>query len=469
MPKCIIHIGMHKTGSTSIQHSLGELNDGSFYYARIHRSPNQSVPVYSIFADDPMTHPLNRSRGYDENTVQDYVRRTTRNLKRSIRDAGERTLLISGEGIIKLKPNELKRMRRFLEKQGTEPEIVAYMRPPMAYMTSAFQQHVKSGNLHGLDLGNFYPRYQNRFEKFDEAFGRDKVRLWKFDPASFHEGSVVRDFCHRLGIDATALEEERKNESFSREMVAVVYQYRNWSAKSSKPRLNNRDAQSLVEFMKELPQTKLRFSPLLMAPILEEKKEDIAWAEARLGQSLAESLSDLRDNDVRGEEDLLAPVPGAADVLRAALEANLCDLVLFPLGPFVDPRYVTEILPLAKARGVGTVCFKTFGAGKLLGDTTGYNQPLQLRPRGKLSSGGADAYETVLPSLTVRECLHYTLTLDPDVTLLGLSFPNEQDAAFAAAAEFQPLTPAEMADIRTRAVAARQGKGPCWWNPDPAA
>jgi len=157
------------------------------------------------------------------------------------------------------------------------------------------------------------------------------------------------------------------------------------------------------------------------------------------------------------------------DVLRAALAADLCDLVMFPVGPFVDARYINEILPLAQARGVGTVCFKTFGAGKLLGDTSGYNQPLQLRPRGKLSSGGNTEYETVLPRLSVRECLHYTLTLDPDVTLLGLSFPNEQDAAFAAAADFTPLAPAELAAIRARALDARRGKGLCWWNPDPAA
>lgn len=65
--------------------------------------------------------------------------------------------------------------------------------------------------------------------------------------------------------------------------------------------------------------------------------------------------------------------------------------------------------------------------------------------------------------------MHYTLTLDPDVTLLGLSFPNEQDAAFAAAREFRPLTPDAMADMRKRAVEAREGKGPCWWNPDPEA
>jgi aryl-alcohol dehydrogenase-like predicted oxidoreductase len=157
------------------------------------------------------------------------------------------------------------------------------------------------------------------------------------------------------------------------------------------------------------------------------------------------------------------------DVLRAAITAGLCDIAMFAVGPFVDPRYVVEILPLARSRGVGTVCFKTFGAGKLLGDSLGYNQPLQLRPRGKLSSGGADDAPTVLPRLSVAECLRYTLTLDPDVALLGLSYPNEQDSAFAAAKAFTPLSPDQMADIRERAVAARQDKGPCWWNPDPEA
>ena len=156
-------------------------------------------------------------------------------------------------------------------------------------------------------------------------------------------------------------------------------------------------------------------------------------------------------------------------VLLAALDAGLCDVVMFPVGPFVDPRYVTEVLPAARGRGVGTVCFKTFGAGKLLGDTAGYNQPLQLRPRGKLSSGGSGDVAAVLPRLSAEDCLHYTLTLDPDVALLGLSFPNEQDAAFAAARSFEPLSPERMEDVRRRAVGAREGKGPCWWNPSPEA
>lgn len=155
------------------------------------------------------------------------------------------------------------------------------------------------------------------------------------------------------------------------------------------------------------------------------------------------------------------------DVLREALLSGLCDVVMFPVGPFVDARYVDELLPLARERGVGTVCFKTFGAGKLLGDTEGYGRELSQRPRGKLSSGGEDTATPTLPRLSVRECVHYTLTTDPDVALLGLSFPNEQDAAFAAARDFTPLAPEDLADIRARAVVAMQGKGPAWWNPPP--
>jgi hypothetical protein len=67
--------------------------------------------------------------------------------------------------------------------------------------------------------------------------------------------------------------------------------------------------------------------------------------------------------------------------------------------------------------------------------------------------------------MTVEECLHYTLTLDPDVALLGLSFPNEQDAAYSAAHSFQPLNEEKMEQIRQQALTCIRDKGPVWWNP----
>jgi aryl-alcohol dehydrogenase-like predicted oxidoreductase len=142
------------------------------------------------------------------------------------------------------------------------------------------------------------------------------------------------------------------------------------------------------------------------------------------------------------------------EVLDLALVSGLCDVVMFPVGPLCDPRYVLEILPRARALGVGTIGFKAFGAGKLVADTEGYGRPAR----------GAD-----LPRLSIEECVRYTLTCDPDVALLGLSSPGEQDAAFAAAEAFRPMSSAEMAETRRRAVLAAQGKGRIWWNPTPAA
>jgi len=180
------------------------------------------------------------------------------------------------------------------------------------------------------------------------------------------------------------------------------------------------------------------------------------------GISTMEQWQKLRFDELTGRRGISCHNP---EVLRVAIPSGLCDVVMFPVGPFVDDRYVTEILPLARQHGVGTVCFKVFGAGKLLGDTEGYSRPLSNRPRGKLSSGGDEAGAATLPRLSVGECLHYTLTLDPDVALLGLSFPNEQDAAFAAAAEFKPLAPAQMAEVKRRAAEAIRDKGRIWWNP----
>ena len=150
------------------------------------------------------------------------------------------------------------------------------------------------------------------------------------------------------------------------------------------------------------------------------------------------------------------------DVLASAIPSGLVDVVMFPVGLYVDRRYVDETLPLARQHRVGTVCFKTFGAGKLLGDTSGYNQPLQDWPCGRRSADG----QPRLPHLSVTQCVHYTLTCDPDVALLGLSDPDEQDAAFAAAQAFKaPLDPEQMVTMQQLAVAAVAHKGPCRWNP----
>ncbi|HSD19755.1 MAG TPA: aldo/keto reductase [Anaeromyxobacter sp.] len=199
--------------------------------------------------------------------------------------------------------------------------------------------------------------------------------------------------------------------------------------------------------------------------VLHSCSDPETWRRARASGG---AMAELGEEIARGRARFRGISSHHPDVLADALASGLCDVVMFPVGPFCHPRYVDEILPAAKALGVGTICFKTFGAGKLVGDTEGYGRPLAERPRGKVSSGGADDAQPTLPRLSVEECLRYTLTLDPDVALLGLSFPNEQDAAFAAARDFRPMDAEELAATRRRATEAIRGKGEVWWDPRPA-
>jgi aryl-alcohol dehydrogenase-like predicted oxidoreductase len=143
------------------------------------------------------------------------------------------------------------------------------------------------------------------------------------------------------------------------------------------------------------------------------------------------------------------------EVARSAILSGCCDLVMFPAGPYVDRRYTAEILPLARDHGVGTVSFKTFGAGMLVAYTSGYGRPLPAESH----------VQELAPRLSVADCLGVTLTLDPDVALLGLSTPEEQEAAFAAARGFAPLSPEVFERICLHAAEAVRGTGSVWWNP----
>jgi aryl-alcohol dehydrogenase-like predicted oxidoreductase len=169
-------------------------------------------------------------------------------------------------------------------------------------------------------------------------------------------------------------------------------------------------------------------------------------------------MGELDDQIRRGRASFRGVSSHHPDVVRAAILSGRCDIVMFAVGPFVDARY-EALLGLARERGVGTICFKTFGAGMLLTDTLGYQRPLPGREP-------TDELPRTLPHLSVRECVHYTLSRNPDVALLGLSSPREQDEAFAAALELRaPLSETELSAIRERAARAIADKGTCWWNP----
>ncbi len=320
MKKCVVHIGMHKTGTTSIQNSLHRFSDTSFYYANIGASGNHSVAIYSMLTARPENHLGNRHRS--PAMLAEYIQNVQNDLCHSLSAAGSRTLIISGEDIGQLQEDALIRLRDLLLGDRDEIQILGYVRPPKSFVSSAFQQQVRSGGISRIDLGKLYRNYRNSFEKFDRIFGRDAVTLKLFDRQALVGGDSVLDFCATLGIDFPASRISRHNESISRELLCLIYQYNKYCAENRLETMMGSDFRATLGHIRPIGNSKFRFSPQFLDRVVGPHAEDIAWMEHRLGKSLAEADGESLVTDVSSEMDLLQPVPGAREALLEALAAS---------------------------------------------------------------------------------------------------------------------------------------------------
>lgn len=326
MRKCIIHVGMHKTGSSSIQRSLNGFSNEEIVYAQFSNLPNHSIPLGSLFAPYPEKHwsrQLARRTGNKPPSsidLQSFIDKMRIELDNNLTNVGDRTLLFSGEGISRLPKKGLKKLYKFFKSKFEHITIVAYIRPPAGYISSAFLQRLKGGDLDRLEP--IYRSYRIDFCKLDEVFGPENVLLWKFSPKSFPGNCVVQDFCRRLGIAFPVSRIIRRNESFPKEIASLLYIYSKFSEELGLEKLTASMSRHLIAELSDVCYMKFRFAPSLIKPLLDKNREDIAWMEARLGQPLLENLSQDEPGDIREESDLLTPDPTVVRELRTRFGAE---------------------------------------------------------------------------------------------------------------------------------------------------
>ncbi len=318
----IIHFGMHKTGTSSIQESLFRgLSDPRFYYVNF-GMPNASNGVTMCFRTDLERYGPVRKSGVRQRKLAALKGDALERFASELEASGARIAVISGEHIGKLSASELRSMQEFLKARGRDDLApIAYVRRPKEYMESAFQQRVRNG-LGALVAERLFPEYRERFAKFDAAFGRDRVQLALFDTGSFPGGCVVRDFCTRASIDFKAEDVVRVNEAISLPALSLLYTYRKLGpgfGVGPRVLLENK---LLVNELRTLPGPKVRLHSSLVGPVIDARREEIAWMEARLGVSLKEDIAAQDDGAIRSEEDLLKYAPETLRWLGEKLGAD---------------------------------------------------------------------------------------------------------------------------------------------------
>ena len=314
MAKLILHIGMNKTGSTAIQSSLRAAAGSTFLH------PALGEPPYKPHHEDGFDQVFSNERfeegslGAEEAERSAAIAATGKDrIRQAAADAGERPVIISSEGAYRyLTLDDVKRLNRFVEPLFDEVQIIAYVRDPFSFISAAFHNWIK-----GHGLADFKLKHQpyRRFEKFDRVFGRDRVRLCKFDRSSFPDGDVVAHFCDTIGLPR--LKSAPVNVTLCRPAVSAIYRLNKLAAE------NGGDLPGLAAARKAIIRhfphrewPKFRLSPHAIAPVIDEHADDIAWIEERMGCSLRDDYPP-RDRDVTGEADLLHIDADALERLRA--------------------------------------------------------------------------------------------------------------------------------------------------------
>jgi len=310
----ILHIGMHKTGSSSIQDSLNGYDDGNVRYAHFD-TPNHSLTISTIFSKNPRRMVEHENSGRGEQEVNALKEKYTAQLDGELQSP-VKTLIISGENIALLRPEAIESLSDHLANAGVKTTVIAYVRPPVGFASSAFQQRLKSQDSRVADLSQPtaipWPEYRNRFEKFIDAFGAENVRFVKFSKDVI-QGSVVDHFCRLVDIPEGKVTDMQVNESLPLEAVGLIYDFNQHGPVSRgapylvTARINlNRTLRKMFDTRFQIPVNLITSSWDL---------SDIEWMEKVGGFDLRPTESELKtselDTSVGGTlEEYVTPISG---------------------------------------------------------------------------------------------------------------------------------------------------------------
>ncbi|MGD9916429.1 MAG: hypothetical protein AB7U46_00285 [Paenirhodobacter sp.] len=311
----IVHVGMHKSGTSAVQDSLAaNLKDPNFKYLAFEK-PNNSNTIRHIFWNAGLQ---------DENAKQRLIaerqrRRSFVAMTRSLNALGRAVPIVSAEIIGILPRVASDKLFDMLEIYRRNIQIVAYLRNMPDYVDSAFQEKLKS-SLVTLDKPTIDVRYKRRFVHFERRFSRRNVLLKPFSRSALHNGCVVQDFCKTFEIDFDPAGVVRSNERLSLPAVRLLYAYRQVN-----PAARNGD-RGLFDKLSTLPGSKFQLSDEMTRSVVICEEEDLAYAQDRIGLDMRLRDSSPADELIRSADDLRNLKPEELEWLAANSATRLSAL-----------------------------------------------------------------------------------------------------------------------------------------------
>ena len=309
--QCILHFGMPKTGTTSIQESLySGLTDPDFYYADLGH-PNHGGILVNAFQDRPQWHHTNQKQGISLEKILSERPAVLKRLADQIGRCRSRTMIPSAEDACFFPKPANAAVLAFFSSLQCELQCVAYVRSMRGWLESGFAQSLREPDpFSPVDVMKWLAQrrpVRKFLEAKDTIFGRERVTLWPFSPAQFPQGCVVQDFCRRIGMKTLPRVLHRTNERLSMPAIRFLYAYRTaGQGYGVGPGVMHENA-NLLRHLEQLKGPSFHFHSEVLDDYCRRNEADIAWIESRVGASLRDGMDqDQDEHAIRGESDLLA-------------------------------------------------------------------------------------------------------------------------------------------------------------------
>jgi len=231
--RLILHAGLPKTATTSIQNALfaeraALQREAGLYYPG--NEANHTNALCTAFLSDPRMHIANKIAGRTDLEALRVMAAGIRDgLAAEIAAARADTVLFSAEGMSNLSDAELAGFRDWAQGLAEEIQVLYIVRQPLRYTTSVMQQHLKGGEI----LEDMYDKpplanFRGRISNAIATFGRAAVSVRTFEDMVAYRDGVVGFFLDCVGVTtgparAAAVKAQKfDNESLSHEAALIL-------------------------------------------------------------------------------------------------------------------------------------------------------------------------------------------------------------------------------------------------------
>jgi hypothetical protein len=214
---CWLHVGLEKTGTTSIQRFLSNNKKALLKRGYLHPKClcDSNHSRISIFAGrKELTQDLCKYQGLsNRQEISHFLSEFRKKLVNEVKKKNPKNVVISDEHCSSrlLSSKDLEALRDLLLEFSKSIKVLMYIRRQDEFLLSSYSTSIISGSSSKLiipkdpmQLSWVHERYDylRLIRRWEKIFGKENIHIRIFEPSQLIEGDVVKDFISILGLSS---------------------------------------------------------------------------------------------------------------------------------------------------------------------------------------------------------------------------------------------------------------------------